>query len=291
MDFSQTLSPNRVSVVVCTLNSIDSIESCLKSIIAESVFEVIVVDADSNDGTREIVNSYADRVLTDPRLGLGTARNIGIAESKGEFVLILGSDNVLVSGAIVSMMTELVSTGVQGIGALTKVPGRTYLSKGLNLWRKYRFLSGPASVVGSPTLFWGDQIRANPFNPERRYSDDTELCERWTREFGAKFSISSAEVLEIGKTGFQDLVQRCKIYGISDSEIYREGKSNHWTLNRKIRSYLHPLKCDFIVPLLKMKFWEVIYFGPYLLIFTLLRYFFWVKAMLERKSHFVVRET
>ena len=67
-----------VSAVVCTLDSISSIEACLTSLRAAGVGQLIVVDASSTDGTREVAEQLADEVVTDPRLGLGHARNVGI---------------------------------------------------------------------------------------------------------------------------------------------------------------------------------------------------------------------
>ena len=59
-----------VSAVVCTLNSIASIESCLSSLASSGVGEVIVVDGGSTDGTLTVAHSHADLVLNDPGKGL-----------------------------------------------------------------------------------------------------------------------------------------------------------------------------------------------------------------------------
>ena len=89
------ITPGGVSAVVCTLNSISGIESCLLSLRNSGVGQVIVVDANSIDGTAEIAAQLADLVLHDTGSGLGNARNLGIAQSTGDLVLNMGSDNVL----------------------------------------------------------------------------------------------------------------------------------------------------------------------------------------------------
>ena len=40
--------------------------------------EIVVVDASSTDGTRQVAEQLADPVLTDDGKGHGNARNIGI---------------------------------------------------------------------------------------------------------------------------------------------------------------------------------------------------------------------
>ena len=64
-----------VSAVVCTLNSISGIEPCLVSLRSSGVEEIIVVDAGSTDGTREVAGRLADRLLDDPGKGLGQERH------------------------------------------------------------------------------------------------------------------------------------------------------------------------------------------------------------------------
>ncbi len=265
-----------VSVVICTMNSIQSIRECLLSVVNEGAGQIIVVDASSTDGTRDVADELANLVLTDPGQGLGRARNMGIQKGTGELLLILGSDNVMTPGSLRIMINNLVCGSANAVGALTHVPGTSYLSRGLNFWRVSRFRVGPVDVVGSPTLFWTRDIQGFPFNIDRRFSDDTELCERWSQDLDAKFAISPAVVLEIGKTGFRELKDRCKIYGISDSEIYRDGVRKGWTRPRRIASFLHPIKVDLVTPIARLGFLKGVYFFPYFCLFVFFRYKAWM---------------
>lgn len=269
--------PRDVSAVVCTLNSIASIERCLRSLRHSGTGEIIVVDANSTDGTREIAEQLADSVLTDPGIGLGNARNIGIAQTSGPLILNMGSDNVLPPGQIERMISTLESGNYQGVSAQTRIEGTNYPSRGLNAWRKGRFRPGPAAIIGTPTLFRGDLLRAHPYDANRTFSDDSELCERWTREFGATFAISDAEVLEVGKTTWQEVRTRCRMYGISDEEIYRL-ESPSWSNSRKIKSLLHPARSDLLTPLVHLAPKEAIASLPFLLSFTGMRYAAWLNS-------------
>lgn len=283
MSASTRFTPTDVSAVICTLNSIASIERCLQSLIDAGVGQIVVVDAHSSDGTRQIADRLANIVLTDPGTGLGNARNIGIAETTQPLILNMGSDNVLPPGQLEVMIETLQQGDHHGVSAQTRIEGSNYASRGLNAWRKGRFRPGPVAIIGTPTLFRGDELRANPFNPSRTFSDDSELCERWTREFDATFAISEAEFLEVGKTTWDEVRIRCRMYGISDEEIFRL-ESPHWSTARKVKSVLHPLNADLVTPVSHLDVKTAAETAPFLVAFTSLRYANWLRAAISRQN-------
>jgi len=264
------------------LNSISGIRRCLTSLREAGVGEIVVVDASSTDGTREIAAKLADRICNDPGTGLGNARNLGIASTLSPLILNMGSDNVMPVGQLQVMIDTLEELRVQGVSARTIIEGRDYPSRGLNSWRSGRFIPGPAAVIGTPTLFEGDLLRKHPYDSERRFSDDSELCERWAREFGARFAISDAFVLEIGKTSWAEVRVRCRMYGISDEEVFRKGIETGWSVQRRVRSVLHPLRADVITPLRRLAPKQAIESAPFLAAFAGMRYFYWVSSALSR---------
>lgn len=271
-----------VSVVVCTMDSISSIERCLQSLRTAGTGQIVVVDAHSSDGTREVVDRLADLVVEDTGIGLGNARNTGIARTTKPLVLNMGSDNVLPAGQLEQMIDELERLGVQGVSARTIIEGDDYLSRGLDAWRAGRFVPGPASVIGTPTLFLGDLLRDHPYDPTRRFSDDSELCERWARDLGATFAISTAYVQEVGKTSWREIMLRCRMYGISDEEIFRLGRASGWSVTRQARSLLHPARADFVEPVLRLDVVDAVMSAPFLATFMSLRYYYWVRKAVGR---------
>jgi glycosyltransferase involved in cell wall biosynthesis len=271
-------SPADVAAVVCTLNSISGIERCLISLRSAGVAQLIVVDANSTDGTREIAERLADSVLTDPGTGLGNARNVGIAATTVPLVLNMGSDNVMPAGQLQIMIDDLDDREVQGVSARTIIEGDDYVSKGLNAWRTGRFVPGPAAVIGTPTLFDGDLLRAHPYDATRKFSDDSELCERWARDLDATFAISSAYVEEIGKTSWDEVVVRCRMYGISDEEVFRIGRSQGWSTSRQAKSLLHPARVDLVEPITRLSPVQAVTSAPFLMAFSAMRYGFWLQS-------------
>jgi len=90
------MSGVKVSVVIPTLNSAETLEKCLASIRANNSryeYEIIVVDAGSRDKTVEIANKYADKVLVG--LPRKMNRNIGIQNAQGDIICLTDSDCVV----------------------------------------------------------------------------------------------------------------------------------------------------------------------------------------------------
>ncbi len=263
-----------VSVVVCTKNSISGIGQCLDSLRQSDVGELIVVDASSTDGTREIALEHADLVLDDTGVGLGNARNAGIAHTHKPLILNMGSDNIVPEGELQKMINYLEEGAFHGVSAKTSVRGSGFSARGLNSWREGRFPEGKRLIIGTPTLFIGDTLRHNPYDPTTKFSDDSELCERWAKQFDAGFAISNAIFLEIGKTTWSEIKIRANMYGISDHEIYARN-APYRSLKEKLTSVAHPARVDLIEPVLRLPMQRLPTALPFLAIFTMYRYLGW----------------
>jgi GT2 family glycosyltransferase len=104
--------PPLVSVAITTWNSASTLARCLESVFAHDYpdLDIVVVDNASVDGTRAILERFADRctvVLNDANTGFAAAQNQAIARSRGSWVLSLNPDVLLGGGFI----RRLVSAG------------------------------------------------------------------------------------------------------------------------------------------------------------------------------------
>jgi glycosyltransferase involved in cell wall biosynthesis len=86
----------RVSVVICTYNRCSFLERVLDYLGYQScgLFEVIVVDGPSTDGTKELLAARADpiKVAHNPERNLSKSRNLGIELSDGDIVAFIDDD-------------------------------------------------------------------------------------------------------------------------------------------------------------------------------------------------------
>ncbi|WP_122088165.1 glycosyltransferase family 2 protein [Halalkalicoccus subterraneus] len=87
-----------VSVVIPTYNRAGRLGRAIESVLAGRFedYEIVVVDDGSTDDTEAVVTGYDDgrvRYVYQENAGANTARNRGVAESRGEFVSFLDSDD------------------------------------------------------------------------------------------------------------------------------------------------------------------------------------------------------
>jgi glycosyltransferase involved in cell wall biosynthesis len=88
----------KVSVVIPAYNAEKYIAETLQSVFDQTYgnYEVVVVDDGSQDGTLELLQSYAPkiRVFSKPNGGPASARNVAIQNSDGELIAFLDSDDI-----------------------------------------------------------------------------------------------------------------------------------------------------------------------------------------------------
>jgi glycosyltransferase involved in cell wall biosynthesis len=91
-----------VTVIVPCYNGAIFLEETLKSALAQSYpsVEIIVIDDGSSDNSGEIARRLPVRYLRQENRGLCAARNAGIRESKGSYLLFLDADDRLKPEAI-----------------------------------------------------------------------------------------------------------------------------------------------------------------------------------------------
>ena len=116
----------KASIIVVTYNNLELNRLCLESIYARTEwpnFEVIVVDNNSTDGTREYLKEAEENfpnlrvVLNDSNLGFAAANNIGLRQATGDYLVLLNNDTIVTRGWLSTLIRHLqadVSIGLIG---------------------------------------------------------------------------------------------------------------------------------------------------------------------------------
>jgi glycosyltransferase involved in cell wall biosynthesis len=93
-----------VTVVTPTLNGMPYLRECIESVRRNHLRDVevdhVIVDGGSTDGTIELAQSYGLRILTGKDKGIFDAINKGSFNSRGDLLGFLGSDDVMLEGAL-----------------------------------------------------------------------------------------------------------------------------------------------------------------------------------------------
>ena len=101
------MSDVKLSVIVPVFNRAKTITTCVVGILNTELknYEVIIIDDGSSDATlhfcKQLENKYsAIRVFSIPNSGVSAARNVGIKNARGEYILFVDSDDTLCPNAL-----------------------------------------------------------------------------------------------------------------------------------------------------------------------------------------------
>ena len=104
----------KISVIVPVYNVEKWLNMCIDSILAQSYknLEIILVNDGSTDKSKDICDSYSKkdnrvRVLNIKNSGQSVARNIGLKEAKGDYILFIDSDDYISDKAIIEKFINI----------------------------------------------------------------------------------------------------------------------------------------------------------------------------------------
>lgn len=270
-----------ISIVVCTLDSQDTILQVVRALLKCEIEEVIIVDGQSSDATIPLVEGLGCKVIYDERRGLAAARNLGTKLAKSRFILFCGADNILNQQLVSEMYSALRSNKqLAGVGCRTRVERTGTLATMLDIQWSARVIAGDQAVLGTPSLFEKAIIDQYLFDETRTWSDDEELCQRIKSSSGKNFQIIENTCLEIGQSNLKRLFYRFKGYGRSDFEVYSANK-NKWNLSRRFKSFLHPLDTELLKIFPRVSRLDFLIALPLLLFATLTRYLSWLSWVVK----------
>lgn len=101
------------SIIIPVYNIEPYLEKCLNSVLMQSFrgFELILVNDGSQDGSLQICQQYARldkriRLISQPNQGLSKARNAGIQQASGEYILFLDGDDFWLSEIVLQKIQD-----------------------------------------------------------------------------------------------------------------------------------------------------------------------------------------
>jgi glycosyltransferase involved in cell wall biosynthesis len=110
MSENANISLPKISIIIPTKNSENTISECLESIINQNYnnFEIIILDGISTDNTIKIIENYVSeypeviKFFSEIDYGIYDAMNKGIDLVSGTWIYFMGSDDVFYSNSILS---------------------------------------------------------------------------------------------------------------------------------------------------------------------------------------------
>ena len=214
-----------VTVVVCTKNSISSIEACLLSILRNNPSNLYLVDGNSNDGTRDVATRLGVRIVDGHGLGLTADRQLGIEKSKTVFTFFIDCDHIIPENYL-SRMLEIIQKEkyilVQSQLAIYNPTG--LLNFGENAYYELihnnpreKIIPGIApAVFQTAKLIKGSDLEID--DGRTKTIEDTSWASKAVGA-GAKIGIKGPVVFQLHQPGFKNYYRKFKWYGIGDGEF------------------------------------------------------------------------
>jgi glucosyl-dolichyl phosphate glucuronosyltransferase len=146
-----------ITVILCTYNRCVSLAKALESVAASELprsieWDVLVVDNNSRDHTREVVQTFCSRYpgrfhyVFEPQPGKSHALNRGVRESRGG-ILAFMDDDVTVEPTWLQNLTANLHDGTWAGGGGRILPEKTFVPP------RWLALEGPYAMGGNLALF------------------------------------------------------------------------------------------------------------------------------------------
>ena len=182
-----------VSIVIPCYNGARFLRAAIESALAQDYpsTEVIVVDDGSTDNTPEVIGDYEGRIvgIRQTNGGLSAARNTGIRHARGELIVLLDSDDILLANCVRSRVqlfqreagVGLVSgatrymdeSGALIAGAIDMKP--QYQNQEVSYIDAMRMLPGPPTGWLIPKFVFE---KVGFFDTDQKIAEDLEWCLR-----------------------------------------------------------------------------------------------------------------
>ena len=109
-----------LSIIIVSYNTKDLLADCICSItehLPRDSCEIIVVDNNSNDGSREYLQAMRDikAIYNNDNAGYSRANNMGINAAKGKYLLFLNSDTQVLQGSLDKMVDYMEKDNYTGV--------------------------------------------------------------------------------------------------------------------------------------------------------------------------------
>lgn len=269
-----------LSIIYVNYDSLIELESSIHSVLNTVInieFEILVIDNNSRDNIDKL-GSLDDRIKLlqlEHNLGYGAANNIGIEMAKGDYILLLNADTVVIGDAIFECFEKFKELKTENIAVLTckhsylgnKFQMSSYQKSMIpNLysvfftnpfWRIFSFNKTfikpdheviamhqkshyTFAVQGSFFMSSRDILIENKFDTDFfLYMEELDLCQRLHDQGKKMYYFADAEILHTSQRSVRNIGIRNQIYlsiGLYILKTYGKFTFAFYYLHRVIRS-------------------------------------------------------
>jgi glycosyltransferase involved in cell wall biosynthesis len=110
----------RLSIIMPTLNAAALLDNCLASIARQTYprdrYEIILADAFSRDGTRDIAGKYGAIVIDDPGKNMEEGKRLALRHATGDYIVFVDADNEFTHPDYLELAVRALERNPQALG-------------------------------------------------------------------------------------------------------------------------------------------------------------------------------
>ena len=174
------MNNSEVSIYVPVYNGQNTIESCINSILSQTVKpnKILVINDNSTDETAEILKKYSDKIEiinNDKNLGVSYIRNLATNYLKSKFIASIDADVELTNNWLEKLIDKATKENITLIG------GKMYekfLNNPYNLWRSIRLKQnwGEKDILNPEFVFaCNNLLNTENLDRQDKYRNDLEF--------------------------------------------------------------------------------------------------------------------
>lgn len=225
----------KVSVVIPVYNNVSYIRECMESVINQTLqeIEIIIVDAGSTDGTREILEEYSKvdarvRLLHSKKKSMGAQTNMGIAAATGEYIGFCESDDYLA----LTMYERLYTIAIANQLDFVKTDYDMFIDHDTRLFLNYHVFDASRANLYDSIL--------SPMDIPEHICRDARM---WNGIYKRTFIVSNnIKLNETPKAAFQDTGFILQTFALSKRIMYVHEESNKYRYDN-MNSSVYNWKC------------------------------------------------
>jgi glycosyltransferase involved in cell wall biosynthesis len=223
----------RISIITVCYNRKNTIEKAMKSVFDQDYpdIEYIIVDGNSTDGTKEIIESYRDKIskyISEPDNGMYDAINKGLKLATGDVIGLMHSDDEFYDEKAVSRIVTRFKydpsiEGVYGDGVYVSNDAQERMIRNRigGAFSRQRIKSGWLPL--HPTVYLKRKIFAKYglYNVDFKIASDTEFLLRYLYKYKVKMSYINSYIVKMRMGGMSTNFKRAFEVLYEDYKIYK----------------------------------------------------------------------
>lgn len=221
----------KISIITINFNDKVGLERTIQSIVNQSYkeFEYIVIDGDSNDGSKEVLEKYSSQItnwISEKDSGIYNAMNKGINLANGEYLLFINSGDELYNHSVLEEnINEINTHDLVYFDLLQVFENSTNIHVFPSELNNNTFIN---ATIGHPTTF----IKKSLFKKVGLYDESLKIVADW-KFFSLAFIKHNCTTKHVNK-----VLSKFYMDGISTMNQEKTNKEREKVLNECFGEYI-----------------------------------------------------